>query len=237
MMKKYIALIVAVALILTLTACRDEDSPPGDSGGVPGQTSTGGADAQAGTPPGDSGQDPQGGGQADTPAAGLIGWMQSGTYYMKYTVDADFAGVKSVTKGTMAERDGDVLVISETTVEGMTMKTRTILVDNVMWLVDETSGIMYKFVDTEPDDEITHFSEIDEPVGTGTGVVNGRTLPYEEHMVWGFSIKFYIDGGEVYAVVTEGEGVLTVMLIEEVSDTIPPGSFDLPQGDYQIIEI
>ena len=92
---------------------------------------------------------------------------------MKYTVDTEIGGITTTTKGVMAQQGDNISVISETTVEGITMKTRALILDNVMWLVDEAAGMIIKLVDTEPDDEITDYSGI-ERTGYGTGEVNGK---------------------------------------------------------------
>jgi len=73
-------------------------------------------------------------------------------------------------------------------------------------------------------------------VNSGTGEINGRTLPYDEYADndTGDRIKYYLDGGEVYAIETNSDDYKTVMIITNASENIPSGAFDLPSGYTEI---
>jgi hypothetical protein len=86
---------------------------------------------------------------------------------------------------------------------------------------------------SEANKETVDYSKM-KKTGSGTGNVKGKTLPYEEYQSEGYTIKFYIDGGKVYAIETEGEGAKSLLIIEEESKTVPRGSFDLPK-DYTLL--
>jgi len=177
--------------------------------------------------------------QSDAPKNSLMGWMQSGTYYMRYTVEMDVGGQKLPAKGTIAVQDDKLATTTEMTFIGMNMKTRMIKVDGAMWSIDDENKTMMKIpVDTsQASPETVDYSKI-KKVGSGRDTINGRTLPYEEYSVSGevqVTIKFYMDGDTVYAIETETQGMKSVMIIEEQSKNIPRGSFNLPK--YEVVTL
>jgi len=73
-------------------------------------------------------------------------------------------------------------------------------------------------------------------LGKGTGTINGRMLPYEEYENYGAIVRFYFDGKDLYAIESIGEGgEVMIMIIEELSNKIPPGMFTIPSG-YTTLE-
>jgi hypothetical protein len=170
----------------------------------------------------------------NTPAssAALIGWMMDGTYYITYTVDMTYDGHAVTSKGSVAADSDKIATTTEMKVAGQQVKSRVITINGITHIIDDTFQIIMKSpVSLSPDNNgTTDFSKI-KYVGKGTGKVKGKTLPYEEYVSEGVTVKYYLDGGEVYAVETGAEGAKIIMVIESYSKTIPPGSFDLPK-DY-----
>ena len=76
-------------------------------------------------------------------------------------------------------------------------------------------------------------------IGTGTGTLMGRTLPYEAYRSSSdpySETRIFADGARL-AGIQQIEGGTVMMSIEiiELSRNIPPGMFDIPT-DYQVIE-
>ena len=68
--------------------------------------------------------------------------------------------------------------------------------------------------------------------GEGRGEFNGRTLPYEEYAEkdTGIPIRFYLDGGSLCGIEINAEGTKLLMIIENIKNSVPAGTFDLPAG-------
>ena len=172
------------------------------------------------------------GAKKSAPAETLINWMQSGTYFMKYTADTEYEGQKTTVKASMAAQGDNLALNAETTVGGKTMKSRIIAVDGATYLIDDASKMIMKTVKMNGINKgMANFSKL-EKIGSGKGEVKGRILPYEEYKSENFTIKYYMDGKSVYAIESQGDGAKSVMVIEEASKIVPAGSFDLPK-DYK----
>lgn len=102
-----------------------------------------------------------------------------------------------------------------------------------MYIIDEASkSIMEMSVETnQTKGMMTDYTGI-KKTGSGMGEIGGKTLPYEEYAAGetGGVVRYYIDGGQVYGIESEYEGFKTVMIITNVSNSVPAGTFDLPEG-------
>jgi hypothetical protein len=123
------------------------------------------------------------------------------------------------------------------TVEGQNVKSRIIIKDGVTYIIDDANKfIMQAAGDMNPTVGLmTDYSGIAK-TGDGTGEINGRSLPYEEYTDGGTGamVRYYLDGGQVYAIETEYEGYKTVMVITNPKNSVPPDAFDLPEGYAQM---
>jgi len=61
-------------------------------------------------------------------------------------------------------------------------------------------------------------------------------LPYEEYALAdvNMTLRYFMDGGQVYGYVVEGEGIKVTYVITAQSKDIPSGMFDIP-SDYQTL--
>jgi hypothetical protein len=213
-MKKLLILFIAIALVISLAAFSCDNKA--QSNDVSGDTEEGNTAKTSN----------------NTPAVeNLADWMMSGTYYMKYTADVEAGGATMTMKGVMAAQGGNIATTSEMNVAGQAVKSRMIAVDGTTYIIDDSLKIIMKSPVniTEANQETAHYSKM-KKTGSGTGTVKGKTLPYEEYQGEGYTSKFYIDNGRVYAIETTGKSGKSLLIIEEESKTVPRGSFDLPNG-------
>jgi hypothetical protein len=249
-MKKIVALTLALILALSLAACGgDGGSSGGSSSGGGSRTST---PRPSNTAPGDNGDN---GSSSDDPAPGddgkpdgwpgfsgdngggelasLIGWMLDGTYSYDFTMTMEGPEGGFEASGSMAA-DGDRFAQSqEMVVGGMRVKQRVIQRDGKMYTIDDENKY-YLEMPVEaytPDVGVTDYTGI-KKIGSGTGDINGRRLPYEDYSMGtaDSEVRFYVDGKDVYAIVTEVEGYKTTIIISNPSNRVPAGVFDLPAG-------
>ncbi|MDR0852726.1 MAG: hypothetical protein LBN36_09530 [Clostridiales Family XIII bacterium] len=170
-----------------------------------------------------------GGGQA---MDSLISWMKSGTFSYDYKMLSEGGGQTTEAAGSMALDGDNIAIASEMTQGGQQIKSRIIIKDGTTYVIDDTNKFMIKIAGSGADMTgglATDYSGI-ELVGSGTGEIDGKTLPYEEYTSEGVSVKYYMDGGKVYGFESEYEGYKTVMIITNASNRVPAGAFDLPTG-------
>jgi hypothetical protein len=223
----FLALVMVLTLALSLAACGSTDDTSNDNAGTSPQA---GSDATAAT--GSASQEPADGGQAMT---SLIQWMIDGTFSYDFTMTAEGPEGKTESTGSMAMDGKNMAVTTEMTVEGQQVKSRIIVKDDVTYIVDDANKLIMKAPGgmNATAGMITDYSGI-APVGSGTGEIGGKTLPYEEYSQEGAMVRYYMDGGQVYGIESEYEGYRSVMIITNPSKTIPSGAFDLPEGYAQM---
>ena len=227
-MKKFSILVLLLILSLALlTACGGGKAP--DSGGQnpPGETEAAESAAEDTA--------------ADTATASgdevnpMIRWMQEGKFSFDYTQITDISGQRIESKGNMAVDGGNVSLNMETSVAGMVINTRTIVKDGKAYIIsDETKSIivMEGLSEDATGGIATDYSGIVK-VGEGTGEIEGRTLPYEEYSGGGLTVKYYLDGGQVYGYVTETGSIKATLLIKNPKNSVPANAFDIPSGYTQ----
>ncbi len=225
-MKKFFAVVFALALVVSLAACNAKEAVQDTV-----RDALEGADATSNMPAAQAASD------AGTPADGaamesLIDWMRTGTFSYDFTLTTEYQGQKTESTGSMAMDDGNYAMTSEQVVDGQQVKSRVLILDGEVYVIDDASMLIMKVGTAGP--EITgglptDFSEIT-LVGTGEGEVNGRTLPYEEYTAEGANVKYYMDGDMVYAIESEYEGAWSLMIISNATNTVPAGAFDMPEG-------
>jgi hypothetical protein len=255
-MKKIIALALTLVLALSLAACGGGTSatnPPAGSAPATQETTAPPventtpespppaktADNDSTTPPADN--TPGSDNEAQEPSGkamdSLIAWMMDGTFSYDYTLTSEGPDGKTEGSGSMAMDGDNIAAASEMTVEGQTVKARVIIKDGTTYIVDDVN----KFIMTAPSGMdatqgmMTDYSGIAK-IGEGTGEIGGKTLPYEEYAEseTGATIRYYLDGGQVYGIESEYEGYKTVMIISNPKNSAPAGAFDLPEGYTQM---
>ena len=221
MKKLYIIALVFILAISLLTACggnngsKQEAQGPPQSEGEPASTTN---DGDATDP--------------------LIKWMQDGKFSFDYTCTLEFEGTKTETAGSMAVDGEKAAYTTEMTVEGEQIKSRMIMKDDKVYIInDESKTIMVMATSDEDTDEsvMTDYTGIVK-VGSGRGEINGRNLPYDEYSdaEMEASVKYYYDGDKIYGYVTESERNKSTMIITNQKNSVPAGAFDLPDGYVQI---
>ena len=223
-MKKFLIIALAIIFALSAAACGG-----GDSGGGGDSVSTSGGDSGGSAA---SGTD----GLGDLLSATYADLMKSKKYYMKFTSHMEFDGEVVEGRTEVAYNNDDYAMIGESSFGGMTIKSRMITKGDVMYLIDDDAKTITKTsVSISDDTDDSDFSDLNY-LGKGTGTINGRTLPYEEYENYGAIVRFYFDGKDLYAIESIGEGFDSmVMIIEELSNKIPSGMFDIPSG-YTTLE-
>ncbi|MDR3365085.1 MAG: hypothetical protein LBS91_09130 [Clostridiales Family XIII bacterium] len=234
-MKKILMVGLALALVFALAACGgggggDTDAPIAPPAGA--------SDA-----PAETGSAPEGPAQDTAPApaesaAGgqamdsLIGWMAGGTFSYDFELTSEGGGQMVTATGSMAADGGNIAVKQSATVEGQQTESRVIIKDGATYVIDDTSKLVIKMANAGAEitsGMMTDYSGITK-VGEGTGEVGGKTLPYEEYTAEGASVRYYMDGGQVSAIVSEYEGYKSTMLVSNPKNSVPAGAFDIPEG-------
>lgn len=239
-MKKVFAILCTLALTLSLAACgakeavqdvvRDVLDDSNTQSGSTAPTSQAAADSSESVPAGD--------GATGAAMESLIDWMMGGIFSYDFTLYSEYEGAVSEGSGSVAMSGGNFAMTSEQTSEGVTSKVRILVLDDVTYIIDDASKLIMKMSGSALDMTGGIPTDYEEmvAVGSGTGEVNGKTLPYEEYTVEGVSTKYYMDGGMVYAIESTYEGSYTLMIISNASNSVPAGAFDLPEG-YMEMEI
>ena len=221
-MKKLVALVLALLLVLPMAGCslvkdlveskvKDAISDVIDDIG----------DTIDDNMPGDTG-------------GSLLDWMVDGTFSYDFTVTSEYDGMSSESAGSVAYDHGNMAISNEQEVDGAMVKSRIIILDGTMYVIDDTNQMIINM--GKASRELTGLIAVDYEdmtlIGSGEGEVNGRTLPYDEYEVDGITTRFYMDGGQVYAIestLTE-ENAWSLMIISNASNKVPEGVFDLPEG-------
>lgn len=218
-MKKLIVVLLALMLAFSLVACGNKENGAPDSSGA-------------------AVTDPAAPGGNDTAIESLVDWMQGGTFSYDFTQISEYEGERSESTGTMAMAGENYAIITETVSNGVTSKAHIVVIDNTTYIIDEASRMVMQMSGGGMD--LTGGLPTDYVdmalLGSGEGEVNGRVLPYDEYSVEGMSVKYYMDGGQVYAIESTGQGVYSLMIISNASKTVPDGIFDIPQ-DYTLIAL
>ena len=232
-MKKILIIALALLMALSLAACGDGGSSSDDSNSNGDATMSSDNDdssSQDGTT--NSGSET---GQA---AAPLINWMIDSKFSCDYDLIAEGPDGRIEGSGSMAI-DGDKVATSmEMTVAGLLVKSRTIKLGDNLYIIDDVNKFIMEMsgLNSLESAEATggmmgDYSGI-KPTGSGTGEINGRTLPYEEYAEaeLGASVKYFLDGGDVYGIVSEYEGYKITMIIRNAKNSAPAVAFELPTG-------
>ena len=248
-------LILTVIMALSLVACASGTGGEGSVSEPSAQTGTA-AGQPDGTVPGnqdnstpgndqtsETAQTDNGGTSApeiagETLSTAYADLMKSGNYYMKYAVEMDMAGEKIESKIEAAYNSEGYAMTTEMNTGGVAVRTRMIIKGDTMYIIDDgAKSVMEMPVAANPSasNDNTDYSGL-QYLGKGTDTLRGKTLTYEEYESSGVTLRYYFDGKDLYAMESKMGSVSTLMIIEALSDKIPPGIFDIPAG-YEIITI
>lgn len=235
-MKKALAILVALILVLSFAACGAQEAAQDDTRSALDDSNALSNSAPSTQATADSSDAaPVDGGAA---MESLIDWMMGGTFSYDFTLYSEYEGTVSEGSGFVAMAGGNMAMTTEQTTDGVTSKARVLILDGATYIIDDASKLIMKMANAGPEitgGMATSYEDMT-VVGSGTGEVNGKTLPYEEYLAEGVQVKYYMDGGMVYAIESTYEGAYSLMIISNASNTVPAGTFDLPEG-YMEMEI
>ena len=231
-MRRILALMMSLIVVVSIVSCKkktpidDESSSPTEAvtSETTANTTTNASavtdavtNAITATPNGGSTQVPN----------TLIDWMKNGKFYIRYTMETEYEGVKTTSRGTMAYDNDNYITVTEAVVDGVEMKSRVLVRGGISYMIDEINRTYYESTSTVSD--ITQYDTM-QYVGKGTGAVNGKNLSYDEYKDEEKTVYYYFENDKVYALKMLSSSGTVLMIIEEASSTLPSGIFDVPAG-------
>jgi hypothetical protein len=160
--------------------------------------------------------------------------MMSGTFSFEYTLYSDGPDGQSESSGTLTMDGANYAIRQEGYVDGEYINLRVIIKDGRAFYIDDQQKYYMEVpAESVTADISTDFTSIVK-TGEGMGVIRGKTLPYVEYSdgaAGSSGSRFYLEGGEVYGIVSEDDGYVTTMIVTNQSGSVPAGAFDIPP-DY-----
>ena len=247
-MKKFLALALALAMIVTLAACgggADAKPLPGDDK-TPDSSPQQEAPATEAPQPDDTEKEaadpaPQPGGDP-IDLSGFLGTktgkfysrFAGGRMYIEYEMEMEGQAVSiiSATKGDKS--------YSETKMGGVSMGV-SVMDGEDMYTIDHASKMVIKMSLQASAQTIagTVLEESDVDMGsfkTGSREIGGKTYDTEELMVEGGAAIYCFDGDDLAYIIGAFEGEEMVMKVVECSDKVYDSLFEIPK-DYTLMEM
>jgi len=234
-MKKFLALLLAAMMLLSLTACGSDKTPPADDGGDVQQE-------QQNTPNPAEGEDAQNPDDGDADLSGYLG-TKTGKFYSQFADGRMYMEYEMEMEGqtmTMISATNGVKTYSETLIGGMSMGVS--LMDGTdMYTIDHASKLVIKMALPADAQTIagTVLEESDVDMGdfkTGTREIDGKTYDTEEWIVEGAASIMCFDGDTLVYMIGAMEGMEVMMKIVEISDKVDESLFNIP-ADYTVMEM
>lgn len=161
--------------------------------------------------------------------------MKSGKYVMHYKITVVSNGQSTDIDTTMAI-NGEQIAATTTTAG---VKAHMIIKEKTFYLIDDTNKTYMKFSSDTNSALSGSFKSVEDDklntagivyTGSGKDTINGKELNYEEYKTEDGTIRYYLDGNKLYAIVAKsGENTMT-MLVEELSDKVDASMFEIPSG-------
>ena len=216
-MKKTAAILCAVIMALSLAAC----------GGNSAQQAA--KSAGQNTPSSQPKAEGKAAGQDNLLSDGYVSIMKSGKFLIRYkstfTVEDETMDAE-ITTAT----DGKTV---DTIMKAKSMNTHTIFKDNALYMLDDASKTYSKMNASAKSSKIgLTDTEGLTYIGKGTGTVNEKNLPYEEYKTGDETMRFFIEGKNLYAIVSKTKEEEMVMTVLELTGKIPAGMLSVP-ADYK----
>jgi hypothetical protein len=162
----------------------------------------------------------------------LIEWMKAGEFYFDYVTTVDMDSITAEVAGRMAARGGDLALSFEMILMDQPVGATLLILGGEIYAIDDTNKTVEKLPEIPPDmlnGIVTDYSGITFEA-SGTGEINGKILPWEEYDENGVFVRYYFEGGGVYAIETDDNGMIVTMLITNASREASPEMFTLPSG-------
>ena len=161
----------------------------------------------------------------------LLKIFASGTYHMKATASGGgtASDMETYSKGGMIA----------TLMSAQGMNSRIVIKDSKSYMIMDAQKMI--MVSSLKDTSSTGAVDTNNITftGSGTAVFAGKSLPYEEYKTGdGSSVQYFIDGNKLAGIrtVVSGQGNMD-MVITVLDQNVPDSIFDIPTGDYQVINM
>lgn len=157
--------------------------------------------------------------------------MKKGKFMMRYkaTLAQDGTNMNVEITAAMDGENVDCIITGE---DGMSF--HSLITDDALYFIDDVNKTYMEMPITSEEETAPELDIVSDEdfsyTGSGTGTVDGKTLPYEEYAAGEENMRYYFDGKELYAIVVSGSDGETVMRILEISDKIPSGMLKIPAG-------
>ncbi len=164
--------------------------------------------------------------------------MKNGKYFMRFQAEINAGDHKMINDITMAQENESTIVITEGAMLGHEIKTKILMKNGTTYLISDENKTYSEFKAPPTDTNVSgkypdNYKNL-VFLGSGTGSINGKSLPYEEYELdkdTKATAKYYFDGEKFYALtVTSQDGSVMTMIIQEFSDTIPADLLEVPSG-------
>lgn len=214
-MKKIIVLLLTFTFIFTMSACGEKEA-----------TNTSGTETSDNTGE-KKGTDEMG----ELLSKSFADIMKSGKYFMKYKTEIKSEGSVMNAEITVAT---DTKRTSSTMVTDM-MTMRTLFTEGKIYTIDDnTKTYMVLEVpegsNENKEDDLNIDSTGLEYVGKGKDTLNGKVLDYEEYKVEGGTLRYYFEGKNLYAIVSQEGANQMIMEVIEFNDNVTEDMLSIPSG-------
>ena len=170
-----------------------------------------------------------GGGSNTNANAGLIDWLQSGTYRFDFTIEAKNGAADSVA-GILSSSNGDFAVTQKS--GGLT--TTIILKEGKSYVLDAASMTVFASDANGTDPTGGLFVNYQGMIKQqeGESVLNNKTVPYIEYKLADSSqiVRFYLVDSQVVAMEQQVGGASVVLHITNATPDVPQNVFTVPSG-------
>lgn len=176
----------------------------------------------------------------DGEAAPVIDWMKSGTFSFDFKSISALGENVTYKSGSLYVVDDRAKIIINGEYEGKTNNFTSIIKEGVMYiytdLVKQINQVPFMGV-VSTEGFLTDYREI-EFSGSGSGIIAGKTLPYDEYNKTGATIKFFSENGRIVGIESEVSlyQFKIVMVITNPTNKVPNSAFDFPEN-YEMKEM
>ncbi|HSN59139.1 MAG TPA: hypothetical protein VLR72_06760 [Clostridiaceae bacterium] len=167
-------------------------------------------------------------------SASYADMMKTGKYLMHYKTTVTSEN-QNVTSDVTQAIDGANMSMTTNTGE---MAIRMIKKDKTVYVLNDEAKTYYKIAMGDTNASGTTASIDDQVIdttgityaGKGRAELNGKEMDYEEYLTDQGTVRYYFDGGKLYAIVFKSADMESVMEIIELSDKVTADMFEIPKG-------
>jgi hypothetical protein len=260
-MKKLLAIFMALAMIFVIAACTSDETAPASSSSAPSNVTPAEDnnnettnDSNDGNNENDTNEDTNGnantepvssGGDFDIESLDLVRFMNNGKFSLDFTMSLDGETLNGMMamdgRNVVMTMSGDMFGMDELGFEEMTV--RVIIKDYMAYVIfDELEAYMGMSAEemdlTELFDDFLVESWADANViGGGNAEINGKMLDYIIYTYNDETGRIFIENGQVYALASATDVDEYAMIVSNVSDNVPASLFDVPTDYMDFMEM